>query len=157
MLRSLGTTSAAYKEDFDALFVPFRSVASDVLNKKSVVFRSGNLNEAIRASITYPLYINPIKIDGKIYFDGGLYNNFPLDVMYNEFNPDFIIGSNVTNNSSVVDEQDFIGLLNTMMTIPTKYEMPCNAHHIKSPPSRACRSARIPRLSRGHPVEISWS
>ena len=38
-----------------------------------------------------------------------------------------------------------------------KYEMPCNAHHIKSPPSRACRSARIPRLSRGHPVEISWS
>ena len=77
MLRSLGITSAAYKEDFDALFVPFRSVASDVLNKKSVVFRSGNLNEAIRASITYPLYINPIKIDGKIYFDGGLYNNFP--------------------------------------------------------------------------------
>ena len=125
MLRSLGITSAAYKEDFDALFVPFRSVASDVLNKKSVVFRSGNLNEAIRASITYPLYINPIKIDGKIYFDGGLYNNFPLDVMYNEFSPDFIIGSNVTNNSSVVDEQDFIGLLNTMMTIPTKYEMPC--------------------------------
>ena len=42
MLRSLGITSAAYKEDFDALFVPFRSVASDVLNKKSVVFRSGN-------------------------------------------------------------------------------------------------------------------
>jgi len=82
MLRSLGITSAAYQNDFNNLFVPFRSIASDVINKKSIVFRSGNLNEAVRASITYPLYINPIKIDGKIFFDGGLYNNFPLDIMY---------------------------------------------------------------------------
>ncbi|NBU90746.1 MAG: patatin, partial [Flavobacteriia bacterium] len=112
MLNSLGIISAAHKNDFNNLFVPFRSVASDVINKKSVVFRSGNLNEAVRASITYPLYINPIKIDGKIYFDGGLYNNFPLDVMYKEFNPDFIIGSNLTNNAPVANENDFIGLIN---------------------------------------------
>ena len=125
MLNSLGISSAAHKNDFNNLFVPFRSVASDVINKKSVVFRSGNLNEAVRASITYPLYINPIKIDGKIYFDGGLYNNFPLDVMYKEFNPDFIIGSNLTNNAPVANENDFIGLINTMMTFSTNYDLPC--------------------------------
>ena len=125
MLRSLGITSAAYQNDFNNLFVPFRSIASDVINKKSVVFRSGNLNEAVRASITYPLYINPIKIDGKIFFDGGLYNNFPLDVMYKEFNPDFIIGSNLTNKANVTNENDFLGLINAMMTFPSNYDLPC--------------------------------
>jgi NTE family protein len=125
MLRIMGATGALIGKDFNQLLVPFRCVASDVIHKKSVVFESGNLNAAVRASMTYPLYINPIKIDDIIYFDGGLYNNFPVNVLYNEFNPDFIIGSNVADNASIPDEHNFIGLLDHMTRTPTDYSLPC--------------------------------
>ncbi|MFM7474143.1 MAG: patatin-like phospholipase family protein, partial [Crocinitomicaceae bacterium] len=96
MLRIFGHTSASKSENFDSLFVPFRCVASDIQSKRCVIFSKGNLNEAVRSSMTYPLYVNPISVNGKVLFDGGLYNNFPVDVMYQEFQPDFIIGSNVS-------------------------------------------------------------
>jgi NTE family protein len=125
MLRIMGATGALVGKDFNQLLVPFRCVASDVIHKKSVVFESGNLNAAVRASMTYPLYINPIKIDDIIYFDGGLYNNFPVNVLYDEFNPDFIIGSNVADNGALPDEHNFIGLLDHMTRTPTDYSLPC--------------------------------
>ena len=62
MMRIMGLTSASKGNDFNQLFVPFRCVASDIVNKKSVTYSKGNLNEVVRASMTYPLYINPIKI-----------------------------------------------------------------------------------------------
>ncbi len=133
MLRIMGRTSATKDNDFNQLFVPFRCVASDIVNKKSVVFSSGNLNEAVRASMTYPLYVNPIKIDNVILFDGGLYNNFPVDAMYHDFNPDFIIGSKVADNPKAISERDFIGLVNQMMTTPTNFELPCNEGMIIEP------------------------
>ncbi len=81
MMRLFGTVSASKNDDFNKLFVPFRCVASDIENKKSVIFNSGNLNLVVRASMTYPFFISPIKLNGKLLFDGGLYNNFPVDVM----------------------------------------------------------------------------
>ena len=125
MLRILGLTGASVGKDFDQLFVPFRCVASDVVNKKTVVFSKGNLNESVRASMTFPLYLNPIRINGVLYFDGGLYDNFPLNVMYEEFPADFIIGSNVTKNDIRANENDFFGMISSMMTTPTNYSLPC--------------------------------
>ena len=58
----------------------------------------GKLATAVRASMAYPFYLTPIPYEGKLLFDGGLYNNFPSDVMYNDFLPDYIIGSNVSSN-----------------------------------------------------------
>lgn len=101
--------------NFDSLFVPFRCVASDIETKKQVVFKSGNLNQAIRASMTYPLYLKPIKTNGKILFDGGLYNNFPSDVMNINFNPDYIIGSIVTDANPKVSEDDLYAQIRSML------------------------------------------
>jgi len=125
MLKNMGHTGATIGKDFDNLFVPFRCVGADVVNKKSVIFSNGNLNEAVRASMTYPLYINPIRINDILYFDGGLYNNFPSDVMYTEFDADYLIGSNVTGNAKVPDERDMFGVLRSMMTTPTNFNLPC--------------------------------
>jgi NTE family protein len=135
MFRIMGLTSSSIGNDFNKLFVPFRCVASDIVNKKSIVFTNGNLNESVRASMTYPLYINPIKINNLVLFDGGLYNNFPVDVMYNDFHPDFIIGSKVADNPTSINERDFIGLLNQMMTTPTRFELPCSEGIIIEPNS----------------------
>lgn len=133
MLKIMGLTSASKSNDFNQLFVPFRCVASDIVNKKSVIFSKGNLNEAVRASMTYPLYVNPIKINNVILFDGGLYNNFPVDVMYRDFHPDFIIGSKVADNPKAINERDFIGLVNQMMTTPTNFQLPCTEGIIIEP------------------------
>ena len=125
MMRIMGATSAAVGGDFDKLFIPFRCVAANVITRKSVVFSKGYLNQAVRASMTYPMYVNPIKIDGFVMFDGGLYNNFPIDVMYKDFHPDYLIGSNVSTNQKPIDERDFFGLASTMLTTPTNYALPC--------------------------------
>ncbi len=77
--------------DFDKLFVPFRCVASDIYNKEAVVFRYGVLGDAIRASMSYPFMFKPVMIDNRLLFDGGIFNNFPVDVMRSDFKPDFMI------------------------------------------------------------------
>jgi len=133
MLRILGRTSASIGNDFDKLFIPFRCVASDVVRKESVVFSNGNLNESVRASMTFPLYLNPIRINGVLYFDGGLYDNFPLNAMYEQFDADFIIGSNVTKNEIKANENDFFGMISSMMKTPTNYALPCQEGIIIEP------------------------
>ncbi len=97
LMEKLAPASIAANCDFDSLYIPFRATASEVLTEKSIVLKEGKLDHAVRASMAVPLVYRPIKINNKYLFDGGLYNNFPADVMIKEFNPDIIIGSNVTN------------------------------------------------------------
>jgi NTE family protein len=133
MMKFLGTTIASYDNQFDNLFVPFRCVASDITNKKSIVYSSGNLQKAVRASMTYPFYLNPIRINGLLLFDGGLYDNFPAGTMYNEFNPDYIIGSNVSYNAAPPSENSLISQLTNMLVSYSSFELPCEAGYIIEP------------------------
>jgi len=105
--------------NFDSLFVPFRCVASDVEIKQPVVFKNGDLPIAIRASMSYPFYIKPIIIDNHLMFDGGLYNNFPTDVMIQSFRPDYLIGCNVSEKAFKPDDDNLYQQLRTMLTSQT--------------------------------------
>ncbi len=125
MMLRLGTVSASIGDDFDSLFVPFRCVASDIVKKESVIFKQGSLNEAVRASMTYPFYYKPLMIDSVLLFDGGLYNNFPADVMYDNFIPDYIIGSNVSYNAELPDDDDLLGQLTNMLVYYSNFNLPC--------------------------------
>ncbi|MCE3259680.1 MAG: Patatin, partial [Bacteroidetes bacterium] len=107
--------------DFDSLMVPFRCLASDVSSKQSVMFKNGDLPSALRASMSYPFYLRPISIDGRLLFDGGLYNNFPTDVMKKEFAPDFVIGSNVAENNTVPDDDDLYLQLRSLLMNQTEF------------------------------------
>ncbi|MDE6695442.1 MAG: patatin-like phospholipase family protein [Muribaculaceae bacterium] len=82
--------------NFDNLFVPFRCVFSDVYKKHKVVCRKGSLGESVRGSMSFPLVYRSIMVDSILAFDGGIYDNFPVDVMRDEFHPDFIIGVSVS-------------------------------------------------------------
>lgn len=99
LLELFSQASAISKDNFDNLFVPFRCMVSDVLSQTSITVKKGSLAEAVRATMTVPLIYRPIKLDGKYVFDGGLYNNFPADIMKKEFNPDFMIGANVSSKT----------------------------------------------------------
>ncbi len=96
LLELYGQASANARDDFDKLFVPFRCIVADVFSQEMIPVSKGNLAEAIRGTFTVPLIYRPIKVNGKYVFDGGLYNNFPVDVLKKDFEPDYIIGTNVS-------------------------------------------------------------
>jgi NTE family protein len=133
MMKLLGPAGASVGNDFNNLFVPFECVASDITNKKSVVFNHGNLNEAVRASITYPFFLTPLRVNNLLLFDGGLYNNFPADIMYKDFNPDYIIGSNVSSNATPPREDDFISQISNMLLTYSNFTLPCESGIIIEP------------------------
>ena len=107
--------------DFDKLFVPFRCVASDIYNKEVVIFRRGELGDAIRASMSYPFMFKPVMIDNRLLFDGGIFNNFPVDVMRSDFKPDIMIGSVVARNPRKPDPRDILLQIQNMIMTPTDY------------------------------------
>ena len=125
--------STAANYNFDSLFIPCRCVASDISSKQSVVFRNGDLTEAVRASMTYPFYLRPITKNGKLLFDGGLYDNFPAQTINREFSPDIIIGCTVTENAPDPDEEDLYLQLRTMMMAKTNFNTDCENGIIINP------------------------
>ncbi len=101
--------------NFDNLFVPFRCVASDVYSKKKVICKSGSLGDAIRASMSFPIVFHPIEIDGVTLYDGGIYDNFPTDVMKTEFAPGIMIGVDVALPEPEVKSTDLVQQLEDMI------------------------------------------
>lgn len=95
----LAQASQCAQNDFDSLFVPFRATASEVFTQERVNLKSGRLNDAVRASMTVPLFYRPIKVDNRYLFDGGIYNNLPIDIMQEDFAPDIIIAVNVSDKN----------------------------------------------------------
>ncbi len=59
--------------------IPYCAVATDWMSGREVVFRTGSLFEAIRASISLPSFYKPVHRDGMILIDGGVINPIPLN------------------------------------------------------------------------------
>ena len=121
LMEKMGPAIAKAGYNFDSLFVPFRCVSADIKSKKQVIFKDGDLPMAVRASMAYPFYFTPVALNDMILFDGGIYNNFPVDVMMNEFNPDFIIGVNAGSYTDIPFEENVLSLIKTMMVQTTNY------------------------------------
>jgi NTE family protein len=133
LMQMTAGASAAAGGNFDSLFIPFRCVASDIASKQSVIFRNGDLGESVRASMSYPFYLKPIRVNGKLLFDGGLYNNFPANVMYEDFFPDFIVGSNVATAFPNPDEDNLVSQIRAMLTSRTDFDPKCENGVIIAP------------------------
>ena len=116
--------TAACSGDFNRLFVPFRCIASDVYNKKPLIMRRGDLGDAVRASMSFPFVFKPIEIDSVLAYDGGIYNNFPTDIMHEDFKPEVIIGSVVAANPGKPKENDLMSQLENMIMQKTDYTLP---------------------------------
>lgn len=74
--------------------------------------------------MSFPAMFKPIEIDSILAYDGGIYNNFPVDVMMEDFHPDIIIGSVVSSNPGKPQEGDLIGQLESMIMQKTNYDLP---------------------------------
>ena len=119
----LGPASAAANYHFDNLFIPFRCIATEVESRSAVTMRDGSLPDAVRASMTFPFYFKPIEIDGKLMMDGGMFNNFPADVVHLEFQPDVVIGSVVSDNPPPPHRDDIVSQLQNLLMHPSRYDI----------------------------------
>jgi NTE family protein len=81
---------------FEETGIPFRCNAVDLISGREIVFNSGSLAKAMRASMSLPVFFEPYEYDGMCLVDGGLLNNLPVNIARNE-GFDRVLAVNVTN------------------------------------------------------------
>lgn len=79
---------------FDSLPRPFACIATDIVTNQEVVFHSGHLIQAMRASMAIPGVFTPVRMGDMVLLDGGLRNNYPADVA-RAMGADIVIGISV--------------------------------------------------------------
>ncbi len=90
-------------DDFDELSVPFRAVATDLVNGDLVVLEEGSLANAMRASMSVPGAFDPVRIEDRLLVDGGLVRNLPVDIV-RDLGAEVVIAINVGTPLRTADE-----------------------------------------------------
>jgi NTE family protein len=89
------TWPAVQYKNFDEFPIPFRCIGTDVSTGKEIIYKEGSLATALRASMAIPSAFTPVENDSTMVVDGGVLNNFPVDVVI-KMGADIVIGSDVT-------------------------------------------------------------
>ena len=116
--------SAAAGNRFDSLMTPFRALAYNAYDKRAYAPGGGDLGTVIRASMSFPGFFKPVMVDSLMLFDGGIINNFPVDVALQEFAPDFIIGVKCADNYERPSEDNVFSHITSLTARPTSYDIP---------------------------------
>ncbi|MFA5817233.1 MAG: patatin-like phospholipase family protein, partial [Bacteroidales bacterium] len=113
-----GLTWPAYKiKLFNQLPRPFLCIGADVVTGQEVVLTSGNLHDALRASMAIPTVFTPVEVNGNLLIDGGFINNFPADHL-KEMGAEIIIGIDVQKELYKITElRSVITILKQMSTL----------------------------------------
>lgn len=83
--------------NIEDLPIPYAAVATDWNSGKEVVFKKGSLYEAVRSSISIPLFFNPVRKGEMLLVDGGLVNGLPLNRVA-RVEGDLLVGVNVSTH-----------------------------------------------------------
>lgn len=121
LMKLFSESCVAANYDFDQLMIPYRCVATDIDKSELLVLRNGSLCRSVRASMTFPFYLEPIRVNDKLLFDGGMTDNFPVATAIDEFNPDFIIGSKAAGNYDPPNEEDLMSIIQNMLTTDAEF------------------------------------
>ena len=90
--------------DFNSdLRIPFACVATNIMDNSEVVFHSGRLPQAMRASMAIPAAFSPVRIGDMVLVDGGLKNNYPVDVA-REMGADIVIGITLSGKPKTAED-----------------------------------------------------
>ena len=106
------TWPARKYKNFDEFPIPFRCIATDISTGRPMVFKEGYLHDALRSSIAIPTAFTAFQLDSTMVVDGGVVNNFPVDVI-REMGADYVIGVNVSDEDFVkaADLENFAAIL----------------------------------------------
>ncbi len=92
--------------EFESLRIPFRCVAADFRNAREIVLKSGTLSRAVRASMAIPGIFKPVNQDGMKLVDGGMMNNFPVDVV-KKMGADIVIAIDLQQSEQKPTKPDY--------------------------------------------------
>ena len=90
-------------QPIEDLLIPCTIVASDMQNTEEVLFRSGSLFEAVRASISIPLFFEPVQSGNRLLIDGGILNPLPLHVI-ERTEGDILVAMDISGKDSMPEE-----------------------------------------------------
>ncbi|NVN83612.1 MULTISPECIES: patatin-like phospholipase family protein [unclassified Vibrio] len=93
--------------------IPYTAVAANVADEKEVWLQSGSLFDAIRASISLPLFFTPHVINGEALIDGGVLNPVPIAPTFGD-KTDFTLAVNLGGEPEMVKQEV------TPISLPTK-------------------------------------
>src|SRR3989449_2721074 len=96
---------------FDALPVPFRCVATDLVSGKPYIFKDGSLAVALRATMSIPGAFSPVHDGQTVFVDGGLLNNLPTDVV-RQMGADIVIAVHL--ETAPVEAQDIQSIFSVL-------------------------------------------
>ena len=100
--------------------IPFACVATDIVSYTEYDFHSGRLPQAMRASMAIPAVFSPVRIDSLVLVDGGMRNNFPVDIA-KQMGADIVIGVSVHDHPMTADDNwDTKGVLAQILDVNTK-------------------------------------
>ncbi|MBR6304727.1 MAG: patatin-like phospholipase family protein [Paludibacteraceae bacterium] len=89
----------------EELNIPCSIVASDMMNTEEVVFRSGSLFQAVRASISIPLFFKPVQIENRLLIDGGILNPLPLHTVTRQ-EGDILVAMDISGKDAMQIEKE---------------------------------------------------
>ena len=98
---------------FEELKIPLKIVATDYWEQKQVIFDSGDLISAIRASMSIPAVFEPVINDDMVLIDGGITNNLPYDIIQDEC--DITVAIDVSGNVSIPNKVKAPNLFDNIM------------------------------------------
>ncbi len=110
MLRILRETTGNLNEfqSFDDLAIPYRSVATDIVELQEVVLDKGQLVDAMMASMSVPGALPPYELNGRMLVDGGVVNNMPVDIA-RAMGADIVIAVDISTDYK--QKEDFTSML----------------------------------------------
>jgi len=92
------TVGYADSTDFFEFPIPFACVATDIVSGKAKVWHEGNINLALRSTMSIPGLFAPVRTKGMVLVDGGMRNNFPVDIA-RDMGADIVIGVDLSDTS----------------------------------------------------------
>lgn len=103
--------------DFFKFPIPFACVATDVASGKAKVWRNGSVNLAMRSTMSIPGLFAPVRTGGMVLVDGGMRNNFPVNIA-KQMGADIIIGVNLAQSNLTASEiQNLADVLTSSMDL----------------------------------------
>ncbi len=117
--------------NFDHLPIPFRAITTDAETGKMYVFKEGRLADAMRASMSVPGAVAPFEINNRIFLDGGLTRNLPVDIA-RQMGADIVIAVNI--GSGLLKREELLSVLGVslqMINILTEQNVRASIESLK--------------------------
>ncbi len=132
ILFSQVTRNSSGMVNFDKLPIPFRAVATDAETGRMIVFNQGRLPDVMRASMSVPGAIAPFQIGERIFLDGGLTRNLPVDIA-RQMGADIVIAVNLGTPLLKRSElQSFVGVSLQTINILTEQNVRTSLDSLKA-------------------------